>query len=576
MTERLAIIIAFSAFFGLLLIGAIVTVIADVCKTRKLQKETGEKQGSWWHRHKPTKRRLIQVYAALLVNANVKGVFTGRIYTGNTKYLCVPGLNCYSCPAATGACPLGALQNALAASNTAAPYYVLGILALFGLLLGRTVCGFLCPVGLGQELLYKIGTPKLKKSRITRIFSYFKYVLLAVFVVAIPLIYGFMDPVSGGPVPAFCKYVCPAGTFGGAIGLLINPNNADLYEMLGPLFTWKFCVLAAIIVLCIFLFRAFCRFFCPLGAIYGFFNKIALLGVKLDKNKCTDCGLCVARCKMDVKHVGDHECINCGECIAVCPAKAISWKGSKFFLHENAVSAVPAPVTEEKPLSALLSGGAALSDVSPVTEEKPVPAPAEATEGLSETVTAAPKKRTNFWLQVAAWAAALALLLGALVYYNFLRKDEIVTGNAVGDVAPDFTLDEYFSDEDFELYSTRGKFVILNFWGTWCTPCIEEIPNFLSAAETYSGDVTVVFVQDARTDGPTVEDFIVERQWSHEYARFVQDDSEQKMFETLGGRDTWPMTVILDRSGTIAFVRQGSMTMNELDLNIRLLLADEE
>ena len=336
MTTRLSIIIAISVFFGALLIGAIVTVVREVAATRKKEKETGEKQGSWWQRHKPTKRRLIQLYAALLVNANIKGFVSGNIFTGNTKYFCVPGLNCYSCPGAVGACPLGALQNALAQSGTAAPYYVLGILVLFGLLLGRTICGFLCPVGLGQELLYKIKTPKLKKSRYTRILSYLKYVVLAVFAIAIPLTYGLMDPAAGGPVPAFCKYICPAGTFGGAIGLLINPNNADLFPMLGPLFTWKFCVLAVICVACVFIFRAFCRFLCPLGALYGFFNKIALLGVKLDKNKCTDCGLCISHCKMDVKRVGDHECINCGECMDVCPAKAISWKGSQLFLHQNA------------------------------------------------------------------------------------------------------------------------------------------------------------------------------------------------------------------------------------------------
>ena len=88
----------------------------------------------WLINHKPTKRRLIQIYSALLYNCNVRGFATGRIYTGQTKYMCVPGLNCYSCPGAVGACPLGALQNSLAASNTKAPYYVFGILILFGLI----------------------------------------------------------------------------------------------------------------------------------------------------------------------------------------------------------------------------------------------------------------------------------------------------------------------------------------------------------------------------------------------------------------------------------------------------------
>lgn len=298
---------------------------------------------NWIVNHLPTKRRLIQVYAALLYNANIKGFFNGRIYKGATKNACVPGLNCYSCPGAVGSCPLGALQNALAASGTRAPTYIFGIIILFGLLLGRTVCGFLCPVGLGQELLYKIKTPKLKKSRATRVLSYFKYVLLIALVIVVPLVYF---------APGFCEFICPAGTFEGGVGLLSNKTNRGLLAILGPLFTWKFMLLVLIVVGSIFVFRIFCRFLCPLGALYGFFCRIALLGVKLDKNKCTDCGLCIGVCKMDTKRVGDHECIQCGECISVCPSKAISWKGSKLFVRGNDEDA-PAQ-TDLKPLTSML------------------------------------------------------------------------------------------------------------------------------------------------------------------------------------------------------------------------------
>lgn len=297
--------------------------------------------GTWFKNHLPTKRRLIQVYAMLLFNCNFKGFKTGSIYKGDTKNLCVPGLNCYSCPGAVGACPLGSLQNALASSKTRTPAYIFGILIMFGVLLGRTICGFLCPMGLIQEWLHKIKTPKVKKSKVTRVLSYFKYVLLVVFVICIPIMYQ-----TG--VPAFCKYICPSGTLLGGIGLLINPNNADNFAMLGPLFTWKFLLLMVFLVASVFMYRFFCRFFCPLGAIYGFFSKVALLGVKLDKNKCTDCGLCISVCKMDIHKVGDHECIQCGECIKACPSKAISWKGSQFFLKQNAVADTTTPVPTEK------------------------------------------------------------------------------------------------------------------------------------------------------------------------------------------------------------------------------------
>ena len=301
-----------------------------------------KKIGHWFVRHKPSKRKLIQLYAALLFNANIKGFFNGQIYMGATKNVCVPGLNCYSCPGAVGSCPLGSLQNALSASKTRTPAYIFGTLILFGLLLGRTICGWLCPIGLGQELLYKIKTPKVKKNKVTHVFSYLKYVLLVVLVIIIPLLL---------TIPGFCEYICPAGTFQGGLGLLLNPENYSKLADLGPLFTWKFTLMVLIILGSIFFFRFFCRFLCPLGALYGFFCRIAMLGVKLDKNKCTDCGLCISACKMDIRKVGDHECIHCGECISVCPAKAISWKGSKLFVRANDTDA---PQTEVKPLASLL------------------------------------------------------------------------------------------------------------------------------------------------------------------------------------------------------------------------------
>lgn len=273
---------------------------------------------------KPSKRKLIQVYAALLYNANMKGYISGEIFQGLSKSACVPGLNCYSCPGAIGACPLGSLQNALSASKTRGPTYILGIILLYSIILGRTICGFLCPVGLVQELLYKIKTPKLKKSKITRILSYFKYVILIVLVLILPLVYALQT--KNMPLPAFCKYICPAGTLGGAVALLINPNNTSFFTMLGGLFTWKFILLVIFIATSIFIFRFFCRFFCPLGALYGFFNRLSIIGITVDKSLCNGCNSCVNNCKMDVLEVGDHECIQCGECKKGCPVNAIKWK----------------------------------------------------------------------------------------------------------------------------------------------------------------------------------------------------------------------------------------------------------
>lgn len=286
---------------------------------------------------KPSKRKIIQLYAALLYNAHMKGFITGEIYTGDSKSICLPGFNCYACPGAVGACPLGSIQNALAESKTKLPTYVLGIILLYCIIFGRTICGFLCPVGLLQELLYKIKTPKLKKSKVTRCLSYFKYVLLFVLVIGLPLIYGLQA--KGIPLPGFCKYICPAGTFEGAIFLLFNEGNAHLMEGLGTLFTWKFFLLIVFIVASVFIYRFFCRFFCPLGAIYGIFNKLSILGVKVEKSKCNHCNQCINNCKMDVKEVGDHECIQCGDCMKSCACKAIKWKLISKIIKEDEAKA---------------------------------------------------------------------------------------------------------------------------------------------------------------------------------------------------------------------------------------------
>ena len=156
-----------------------------------------------------------------------------------------------------------------------------------------------------------------------------------VLVVIFPLMYVGVNL----PVPAFCKYICPAGILEGAMMLLSNSNNVGQLSSLNILFTWKFGLFVLFVVMCIFMYRFFCRFFCPLGAIYGFFNQFSFLGIKVNNESCISCGKCVNVCKMDVRKVGDHECINCGECISVCPTKAITWKGDKLFLHPNQTNA---------------------------------------------------------------------------------------------------------------------------------------------------------------------------------------------------------------------------------------------
>ena len=263
------------------------------------------------------KRRFsIQAVAALLSNANLKGFLTGKIYQGPGKNICVPGLNCYSCPGAVGACPIGSLQGFLSGLKFRFPYYVLGFLIFFGALLGRAVCGFLCPFGFFQELLHKIPFPVKKNSfKGDKQLRWLKYAVLLLLVVVLPLCFTL--------TPFFCKYLCPAGTLS---GILLTVHDSMLRAQLGGIFLWKIFVLAAVIAGCLIVFRPFCKYLCPLGAIYGFFNRIALYRMDLDTGRCVSCGKCKKVCQMGVdpvKECNSAECIRCGDCVRACPVNAI-------------------------------------------------------------------------------------------------------------------------------------------------------------------------------------------------------------------------------------------------------------
>ena len=268
-------------------------------------------------------RGWIQAGATLLTNIHLPNFLKGGLYQGKGKAVCVPGLNCYSCPAASGACPIGSFQAVVGSSKFRFSYYITGFLILPGVLLGRVICGFLCPFGWFQELLHKIPTKKLSTKKLKPL-TYLKYVVLLVMVVLLPVL---VTNQLGMGDPFFCKYLCPQGVLEGAIPLSLA--NAGIRSALGSLFTWKFIVLLMVIVLSIVFYRPFCKWLCPLGAFYALLNKVSLFQMQVDQSKCVSCGKCAKVCKMDVdvtKSPNHTECIRCGMCIRACPTDAVSFR----------------------------------------------------------------------------------------------------------------------------------------------------------------------------------------------------------------------------------------------------------
>ncbi len=268
-------------------------------------------------------RGWVQAGAALLTNLHLPNFFRGRLYQGAGKAVCVPGLNCYSCPAASGACPIGAFQAVVGSSKFRFSYYITGTLILLGVLLGRFICGFLCPFGWFQELLHKLPTKKLSTRRL-RPLTYLKYAVLLVMVVLLPALA--VNEVGMGD-PFFCKYLCPQGVLEGAIPLSLT--NAGIRAALGTLFTRKLSILLAVAVLSVVFYRPFCKWLCPLGAFYALLNKVSLFQMQVDPNKCISCGKCAKACQMDVditKTPNHTECIRCGMCVRACPTHAVAFR----------------------------------------------------------------------------------------------------------------------------------------------------------------------------------------------------------------------------------------------------------
>lgn len=282
-----------------------------------------KKRTNEWGRHR------VQILWAFLSNSYLAGFAKGRIYQGKLKNFCVPGLNCYSCPGALGSCPVGAMQAVVGSWNFKLTFYVAGFLMFTGALTGRFVCGWLCPFGLIQDLLHKIPFPK--KIGIfpgDRFLRKLKYVIFLVFVILMPM---FVVDLLGQGAPYFCKLICPAGTLEGGLPLVLL--NKGMRGAIGWLYAWKNVLLVVILVLSVIIYRPFCKYICPLGAVYSLFQPISVFRYRVDQELCTHCGACAKACKMQVdpvKSPNHPECIRCGQCKKVCPTGALDYNVGKF------------------------------------------------------------------------------------------------------------------------------------------------------------------------------------------------------------------------------------------------------
>lgn len=262
-------------------------------------------------------RHKIQLLATVITNGNLLGYISGKsekcLRAGAKLLFLRWSLGILSCRP---------LQAVIGKKGGRISFYVVGILLIIGSLFGRFVCGWLCPFGFFQDLLHKIPFPKkVRELPKEKILVKLKYLILLIFVIILPM---YLVNNVGNGSPYFCKFICPAGTLEGGIPLVLL--NKSLRGVIGFLFVWKNVILITIIILSIMIYRPFCKFICPLGAIYSLFNKVSFYRYSINCNKCVNCGKCAKVCMMNVdpvKDPNDLECIRCGNCRKACTNGAI-------------------------------------------------------------------------------------------------------------------------------------------------------------------------------------------------------------------------------------------------------------
>lgn len=237
-----------------------------------------------------------------------------------------PFLNCQACEMATGACPMGQLQQGLMRKSV--PFLAIGTIVATGALLGRWICGWLCPCGFFSDILDRVSLRRFKPSHLWRAGG---FVALGFAVVA-SLVFAWSGITGQAP---FCSTVCASGKVYGLLPYYATTAAGEVATLGAsgglPVFVFHAALFALWLLLAVLISgRVFCRYLCPLGALLGLANRFAFVRITHHAEACNGCGKCTKKCPMDIdladpRFLTQTSCIRCGRCVALCTRGARQW-----------------------------------------------------------------------------------------------------------------------------------------------------------------------------------------------------------------------------------------------------------
>ena len=168
-------------------------------------------------------------------------------------------------------------------------------------------------------------------------------------------------------------------------------------------------------------------------------------------------------------------------------------------------------------------------------------------------------------MRVLGWAlftAGAVTILAAASCTNVQTEEDVL----VGQKAPDFTLPD-IEGRPVSLSHYQGKVVVLDFWASWCAPCIHELPVFQKLHNKYRNKGFEVVGINLADDNPNVAGFLREKKIS--YTNLIGNDKVQVLYGPITG---FPTTLIIDRQGTIREHFVGGRPREVIEGAIRNLL----